>query len=406
MNKGKKVNVQQYITRREEIKVRLNEIVDLAESENKRAFTDTENDEIECLKREMNALDVRIACADKSGYVEVTARELAFDAFMREHINSRSSHPLKREFTGMISTGAQPMIPLTINDIIPALEEGLIISKLGLPLRTGLAGDYCWPTVSAVEAEVAGEAVALTDKKIEIGKIVPNPQRVGVTIKITSQTINQTEGVAYDVVKQQIPMAVTRTLNKLMFTTGKQTHKLVGPFSEIAFPGGSSGTPKTIAELKTMAEKKKARFIKFANSTPTFKELVLMRALPLMKGIEGSYMAYVMDEYTKAVLETTDRGYEGPTNLGNTGRYIIENNAIAGVPVFCTNYINTDDKTYIGFGSWGYEPIGQFGEQRFIINPYSEDTSDVVRLTLNGDWAFTTLRPEAFTLGELPAEEL
>ena len=66
MNKGKKVSVQQYITRREEIKVRLNEIVDLAESENKRAFTDTENDEIECLKREMNALDVRIACATRA----------------------------------------------------------------------------------------------------------------------------------------------------------------------------------------------------------------------------------------------------------------------------------------------------------------------------------------------------
>ena len=349
----------------------------------------------------MNALDVRIACADRGGYVEVTARELAFDAFLREHINTRSSHVMKREFTGMISTGAQPMIPLTINDIIPALEEGLIISKLGLPLRTGLAGDYCWPTVSAVEAEVAGEAVALTDKKIEIGKIVPNPQRVGVTIKITSQTINQTEGVAYEVVKQQIPMAVTRTLNKLMFTTGKQTHKLVGPFSDIANTSSGAATPVTVASLDTMAKKKAARFIKFANEIPTFKELVLMRALTLLKGIEGSYMAYVMDEYTKAILETTDRGYEGESNPGNTGRYIIENNSIAGVPVFCTNYINTEDKTYIGFGSWGYEPIGQFGEQRFIINPYSEDTSDVVRLTLNGDWAFTTLRPEAFTLGEL-----
>ena len=403
MNKGKKVNVQQYITRREEIKVRLNEIVDLAESENKRAFTETENDEIECLKREMNALDVRIACADKSGYVEVTARELAFDAFMREHINSKSSHLLKREFTGMISTGAQPMIPLTINDIIPALEEGLIISKLGLPLRTGLAGDYCWPTVSAVEAEVAGEAVALTDKKIEIGKIVPNPQRVGVTIKITNQTINQTEGVAYDVVKQQIPMAVTRTLNKLMFSTDKQTHKLVGPFSGIAnTTAGTAATPVKISSLGTMEKKKAARFIEFAGEIPSFKELVLMRALTLLKGIEGSYMAYVMDEYTKAVLETTDRGYVNADNPGNTGRYIVENNSIAGVPIFCTNYINTDAKTYIGFGSWGYEPIGQFGEQRFIINPYSEDTSDVVRLTLNGDWAFTTLRPEAFTLGVLP----
>lgn len=403
MNKREKVNVQQYITRREEIKVRLNEIADLAESENKRAFSETENDEIECLKREMNALDVRIACADKGGYVEVTARELAFDAFLREHINTRSSHVMKREFTGMISTGAQPMIPLTINDIIPALEEGLIISKLGLPLRTGLAGDYCWPTVSAVEAEVAGETIALTDKKIEIGKIVPNPQRVGVTIKITSQTINQTEGVAYEVVKQQIPMAVTRTLNKLMFTTGKQTHKLVGPFSDIANTSSGAATPVTVASLDTMAKKKAARFIKFANEIPTFKELVLMRALTLLKGIEGSYMAYVMDEYTKAILETTDRGYEGESNPGNTGRYIIENNSIAGVPVFCTNYINTEDKTYIGFGSWGYEPIGQFGEQRFIINPYSEDTFDVVRLTLNGDWAFTTLRPEAFTLGELAA---
>lgn len=403
MNKGKKVNVQQYITRREEIKVRLNEIADLAESENKRAFSSVENDEIECLKREMNALDLRIACADKGGYVEVTARELAFDAFLREHISSKSSHILKREFTGMISTGAQPMFPLTINDIVPAMEEGLIMSKLGLPLRTGLAGDYCWPTVSAVEAEVAGEAVVLTDKKIEIGKIVPNPQRVGVTIKITNQTINQTEGVAYEVVRQQIPMAVTRTLNKLMFSTEKQTHKLYGPFSEIANTSSGAATPVTIASLDTMAKKKAARFIKFANEIPTFKELVLMRALTLMKGIEGSYMAYVMDEYTKAILETTDRGYEGTSNPGNTGRYIIENNTIAGVPVFCTNYINKPDKTYIGFGSWGYEPIGQFGEQRFIINPYSEDTSDVVRLTLNGDWAFTTLRPEAFTLGELPA---
>ena len=188
-----------------------------------------------------------------------------------------------------------------------------------------------------------------------------------------------------------------------MFTTGKQTHKLVGPFSDIANTSSGAATPVTVASLDTMAKKKAARFIKFANEIPTFKELVLMRALTLLKGIEGSYMAYVMDEYTKAILETTDRGYEGKSNPGNTGRYIIENNSIAGVPVFCTNYINTEDKTYIGFGSWGYEPIGQFGEQRFIINPYSEDTFDVVRLTLNGDWAFTTLRPEAFTLGELAA---
>lgn len=392
--KDKKVSVQQYLQRREEIKIRLNEVADKVDSE-KREFTDAENDEIEALKREMNVLDLRIASADKGGQVVVKARELAFDEFLREHLDKKSSYVLKREFTGLMTTGAEPIIPLTINDILQPLEEGLILGKLGLPLRTGLAGDYCWPTVSAIEAEVAGEAVPLTDQKIEFGKIIPNPQRVGVTIKITNQTITQTEGVAYEVIRQQLPLAVTRTLNKLMFTTDANVnHKLVGPFQEIA-----KGTPVLIEDLTTKAQKKEARFIEFAHDIPTYKELVLMRALTLFKGIESSYMCYIMDEYTKAILETTDRAYEGPANPGSTGRYIVENNQIAGVPIFTTNYINAESKTYIGFGSFGYEPIGQFGEQRFIVNPYTEDTSDIVRLTLNGDWAMTTLRPEAFTLG-------
>lgn len=396
--KDKKVSVQQYLQRREEIKIRLNEVADKVDAE-KREFTEAENDEIEALKREMNVLDLRIASADKSGQVVVKARELAFDEFLREHLDKKSSYVLKREFTGLMTTGAEPVIPLTINDILQPLEEGLILGKLGLPLRTGLAGDYCWPTVSAIEAEVAGEAVALTDQNIEFGKIIPTPQRVGVTIKITNQTITQTEGVAYEVIRQQLPLAVTRTLNKMMFTTDdSKTHKLVGPFQEIV-----KGEPVAIDDLRTKEQKKEARFIQFADVVPTYKELVLMRALTLFKGIEASYMCYIMDEYTKAILETTDRAYKDAANPGSTGRYIVENNQIAGVPIFTTNYINTASNTYIGFGSFGYEPLGQFGEQRFIVNPYTEDTSDVVRLTLNGDWAMTTLRPEAFVLGIIPA---
>lgn len=399
--KDKKVSVQQYLQRREEIKIRLNEVADKADDE-KREFSAAENDEIEALKREMNVLDLRIASADKGGQVVIKARELAFDEFMRSCMEKKTIHELKREFTGLMTADAEPVIPLTINDILQPLEEGLILSKLGLPLRTGLAGDYCWPTVSGIEAEVAGEAVKLTDKEIEFGKIVPNPQRVGVTIKITSQTITQTVGVAYEVIRQQLPMAVTRTLNKMMFTTDdSKTHKLVGPFQSIV-----KETPVLISSLKTKTQKKAARFIQFAYDIPTYKELVMMRALTLFKGIEASYMCYIMDEYTKAILETTDRGYEGPDNPGATGRFIVENNQIAGVPIFTTNYINTESKTYIGFGSFGYEPLGQFGQQRFIINPYTDDTSDVVRLTLNGDWAMTTLRDEAFTLGVIPSSSV
>lgn len=393
MNKGKKVSVQQYIARREQIVIRMNEIADAAENENKREFTDPEKDELKALEREMSVLDVRIASAEKTGYVTVTSREAAFDAFLREHIKSMTNVSLKREYTGMMTTGAEPLIPLTINDILPPLEEGLILNKVGLPLMTGLAGDYVWPTVGSIEADVAGEGVELTDKKVDFGKIKPEPVRVGVTVKITNQTITQTEGVAYEVVRQQLPQAMTRTLNKLMFTTDKTiSHKLVGPFAKIV-----KGTPAAIGTLNTKAKKKAANYIAFAGAIPTYKELVLMRSLALLKGIDGLNPCYIMDEYTKGELESTER------TVGS-GRMIVENNSIAGVPIFTTNYINDDENTFIGFGYWGYEPLQGFGQMRFVIDPYTGATSDSVRLTLNADWSMVTLREEAFVLGKCASE--
>lgn len=393
MNKGKKVSVQQYIARREQIVIRMNEIADAAENENKREFTDPEKDELKALEREMSVLDVRIASAEKTGYVTVTSREAAFDAFLREHIKSMTNVSLKREYTGMMTTGAEPLIPLTINDILPPLEEGLILNKVGLPLMTGLAGDYVWPTVGSIEADVAGEGVGLTDKKVDFGKIKPEPVRVGVTVKITNQTITQTEGVAYEVVRQQLPQAMTRTLNKLMFTTDKTiSHKLVGPFAKIV-----KGTPAAIGTLNTKAKKKAANYIAFAGAIPTYKELVLMRSLALLKGIDGLNPCYIMDEYTKGELESTER------TVGS-GRMIVENNSIAGVPIFTTNYINDEENTFIGFGYWGYEPLQGFGQMRFVIDPYTGATSDSVRLTLNADWSMVTLREEAFVLGKCASE--
>lgn len=393
MNKdGKKVGVSQYINRREEIVIRMNEIADLAESENKREFSDSENDELKMLEREKNVLDVRIASAEKTGYVQVSARELAFDNFLREHLKNPSTHKLQREFTGVTTIGAESMIPLTINDVVKPLEEGLILSKVGLPLMTGLAGDYVWPVVGSVEAEVAGEAVSLTDKTVDFSKIKPEPTRVGVTIKITNQTINQTTGIAYEVVRQQLPQAMARTLNKMMFTTDTTfTHKLVGPYSKIA-----KGTPVAISTLTNKAKRKAANYIAYAGEIPTYKELILMKSIALLKGVDAANMGYVMDEYTKGELEATTRD-------SGSGRMIIEGGTINGIPVFTTNYINNEADTFVGFGCWGYEPLQQFGDQRFIIDPYTGAKDDVTRLTLNADWAMTTLRTEAFVLGKCAA---
>ena len=384
-----KFSVREYIDRREEIVIRMNEIADKAEAEDEREFTDEENAELDALKREMSVLDVRIAGAAKTGYVEVSARELAFDNYLREALKDQSKQNVELQREAMLTTNVEPLIPLSVQDVLKPLEEGLILDKVGLPVMTGLAGDYVWPVAGAIEAEVVGEAVELSDQKIDFSKIKPKPVRIGVSVTITSQTIWKTNGVAYEVVRQQLPEAMARTLNKLVLGTGEVTHDLVGPFAEIA----KNESAQAISALTTKAKKKAARYISFAGELPTYKELVAMRALALLKGVEARYMCYVMDEYTKAMLEST------PVDPGS-GRMVIEDGKIAGVPVFSTNYINTENDTFIGFGCWQYFPLQGFGDIRFVVDPYTKAKSDSVVLTLNQDWAGTVLRPEAFVLGK------
>lgn len=391
MNKGKKFSVREYIERREEIKVRMNEIADLAEKENKREFTEAEKAELKHLEREMNVFDVKIASAGKTGYVEVSARELEFDNYLREALKNqgKQNNVLQRE--AMLTTDVDAMIPLSVNDVVKPLEEGLILGQLGLPVMTGLNGDFVWPVAGSIEAEIAGEAVELSDKKIDFSKIKPNQQRVGVSVTVSAQTIWKTNGVAYEVVKQQLPQAMARALNKAVLGTESVSHSLVGPFSALAKKTGVA-----LTALKTKEQKKAAQLINFAGELPTYKELVAMKGLCLLKGVEGNYMAYVMDEYTKAMLECT------PIDEGS-GRMVIENGMIAGVPVKCTNYINSGSNTYVGFGCFGYLPLQGFGDMRFVIDPYTKAKNDSVVLTLNEDWAATVLREEAFILGKCGA---
>lgn len=346
------------------------------------------------MERENRIYDLQIAGSGVAPVASPVSREAGFQNWIRERAKEHDmqGYALKRESI-MVSTNAAPMIPLAINDIIKPLEEGLILGKVGLKVQTGLSGNYVWPTVAAIEGEWAGESAALTDKTIAIDKIVPTPYRLGATVSVTSQLINQTDGVAYAVVKEQIPMAITRTLNKTMFSpVTVNANKVNGPFVAC-----KKAAAKAIGALTTTALRKEALHITFAGELPTYKELLAMKGIILAKGIisDGTF-CYVMDEYTKAMLESTPRD-------AGSGLMIIENDKIAGVPVFCTNYINNDGGIHVGLGVWSYQALGQFGEQRFIVDPYTKASKDTTVLTLNGDWSMTTLRQEAFLLGDCTA---
>lgn len=285
-----------------------------------------------------------------------------------------------------METVQSSLVPLTINDVLPPLEKGMIYDRVGIRLQTGLAGDYVWPLLGSIEAEVAGESVALSDQKLDFTNIKPNPRRVGVSITVSVQTVTQTRGVILDLIRQQMPLAVSRTLNHVLFSHEKFTGELYGPFK------GSEGTA-------------------FAGAVPTYKELLEMKGQVMAAGITGGTFCYVMTESMKAILEATPRD-------AGSGLMICENDRIAGYPVFCTEYINYGAATqvggvdkysgkdavkepsgeWVGAGVWLYQVLGQFGDFRFTVDPYTKAKSDEVVFTLNSDWSSTTLRKEAFVL--------
>lgn len=385
-----KKKVREILGRMTEIRTRLNAMADICEAE-KREMNDAEKEEHGALMREAAVLNVRLQA---EGMPTVSgggiSREAGFDNWMKHIARERRTEEVVMTREAMVVTDAEAMVPLTISDIIGPLEEGLILKTVGIKLQTGLAGDYVSPVVGKIEASFAEEAAALTDSEIPVSKLKPTPKRVGVTVSVSSQLINQTQGVALDVVKQQIPMAVTRTLNKVMFSPTKVNTTVQGPFAVIK---KADATGQLLSTLTTKAKKKACSHLKFAGAVPTYKELLAMKGIVLAKGvINDGTAAYVMDEYMKATLESTPRD-EG------SGLMIVEDGRIAGIPVFCTNEIDEAESDHIGFGIWSYELLGQFGEQRFVVDPVSGAKNDVTILTLNGDWSMTTARPEAFVLG-------
>lgn len=385
-----KKKVREILGRMTEIQTRLNAIADICEAE-KREMNDAEKEEHGALMREAAVLNVRLQA---EGMPTVSgggiSREAGFDNWMKHIARERRTEEVVMAREAMVVADVDGMVPLTIGDIIQPLEEGLILNTVGIKLHMGLSGDYVSPILGAVEASVADEDMELSDTKIPLNKLKPVPKRIGISVPISSQTINQTEGVALDQVKSQLLPAVTRTLNKLMFSPVEVNASIKGPFVTIKT---ADGTGKLLTELKSKTAKKECSHLKFAGEIPTYKELLAMKGLALAKGVINDGTAcYVMDEYMKSTLEATPRD-EG------SGLMIVENGRIAGIPVFCTNEIDEATTDHIGFGIWTYEQLGQFGELRFVVDPMSQAKKDVTVLTLNGDWSMTTARPEAFVLG-------
>ena len=376
--------------RLEAIGKRREELAEGLENDKKRdSYTDAEKAEIRSLEREQQILDMKIKAntaflgkvrEDNVQDMNQKMREAISNGQRFEMTIARSM--IKRDaFGGNTSgyaaaglTGTNPF-SIPTGQIVEPLWANTILQTLGQPLLTGLKGNYQWPVVEAFEATINDEGVALGDSKIPLSKLIARPERVGIAVPITRETINETEGLIETVATQYIPKSVASLINKVEFSltklkkyaNGKETTSdatnLVGPFVN--------------AKAATT----------YTGDAPALKDILALKSAVLSKSIMPEGLAYVMTETTKGLLEAT------PKWQGSNQAIVDENGKINGVPVFTTSYAQ---EGAVYFGAFKYAPMGLFGDMNIIVDPYSQARKNAIDFVLNVDFAITVLRQEAF----------
>ena len=420
------LNVRELINRFQQNCDRITEIADACEKE-QRERNEKEENEYKMLMRENQLLQMKMQAATAEHLREnPNAAEDAI-RIIRENAaaGQRTEIMMMRDIMAVQDVRNGSIVPLNIQEILKPLQEGFILDKLGLPMPTGLVGDFVWPMFEMVEAEIAGEGAALTDTKIPFNKMTASPERIGIAIPVSNQSLNQSNGLLEMIVREIMPLAIQQLLNKIVCGVNKVNNatNLVGPF--VALKDNAVALSKV----------------------PTFKELnASMKAAVLETGIDGSNLCWVMTKSMQAILEGTpinDKGIFVP---------MIQNGMLCGLPVYTTNAIRdvkvsyqkyngsawaayttfnqasdavaytvtdaadvakisgmksgeivkvTEGTEYIGLGDWRYQPMGLFGSLRFIVDPYSKARKDCVDFVLNTDYGTKTVRPEAFKLGKV-----
>jgi len=368
-------------TRFAEVKQQIMDIYSAAKAEN-RGLTDAESANVEILKREMGEInaDFMIESAERAAarvagatHSESRAAEMRslFANSVREAIkNGGTDNSIQLRASALIDKAdAQPLVALTIGDIIGPLEKGMVLDKVGCHIQTGLTEDWAYPVVEAVEATVAGESVAISDSDIEISAVKPTPQRVAVTVPVTRTALAMTDERLYEIVTSSLQKAIQRTLNNWMF-------------ARTAIASGINGlfvNPTTVKKF---------------TGAPTYADVCgLVGAVDGTGIVPSATAAFVMNNAMRATLKSTPR-----VNGGE--RMIIENDMIDGVPVFVTEYASEGT---IEYGYFSYALVGQFGDSTLIVDPYTLAKKNQVQFTLNSFWDIKPARAQAFGVLEANA---
>lgn len=265
------------------------------------------------------------------------------------------------------TVAAASMIPVTIGEVIKPLEKGLIIHKLGIKMQYGLVGELSFPTLAAIEATIEGENTKLNATKLDIGNLKAKPWRVGMSVPLSNDAIDQTNDALFEITVEQLSLSVARVLNKVMFSSTEVGKASSGPFVK--------ETPNLEYETGL-----------------TFEDVVSLETNVMDAGVDVSdgTAAYICSPKVYGKLKATRIEAGSP-------EMIIKDGMMNGYPVLMTNYMGAGE---LGFGVFSNVGVGQWGKIRLTVDDLSMADTNETKFTHNSKYDIITARPEAFAIAK------
>ncbi|MCD8266095.1 MAG: phage major capsid protein, partial [Prevotellaceae bacterium] len=191
-----------------------------------------------CADLQKIGLDELASVIERNKKTTVDTNKALHDVMRQVRTNGgTATYTLQREITsGVITDGdtnnmESAGIPLSIKSLINPLELPTIYQSVGITIQTGVRGNIVWPCLNTIaEVDVAGETVELEDKSLDFSKITAVPQRLGLTITVTNEAIDDASFDLEGVITAQIQAALARVINTAV-VGDSGVGQLVGPFA-------------------------------------------------------------------------------------------------------------------------------------------------------------------------------
>jgi HK97 family phage major capsid protein len=295
----------------------------------------------------------------------------------------------RTDLTTSTGTGAiftSPMLPF-----IELLRSRIVLKQMGATFLTGMDGKFSIPrqTTAASYGWIA-EGISLTPANQALDQVAFIQKTLGAATNISRKFIYQS------------------SLDAEQFVMADLAKQLAIAFDYAGINGSGSGaTPLGILQNSTVQTNSTGLALGANGAAPTFASIVSMETQVSAFNADQGSMAYLTCPQVKGTLKQTPKvGSTYPFFVWEDGPQAPAAGEMNGYPAWTTNLVpstlskgsSTGTLGAILFGYWADLVLAQWGGIDVVVNPYSNQLSGAITISMLTEADVEVRHPESFAI--------